>query len=102
MLNVSCSDFDPGCVKTHTSAKCRKYDSLTRCRAVSTRRARRPPEFLHSQDPSRTLGVALCCDARGAASFHAARDSPRNTPACRRANAANVVGLTPNASWVPR
>lgn len=40
--------------------------------------------------------------AAGAASLHAARDSPRNTPACRRANTANVVGLTPNASWVPR
>jgi hypothetical protein len=40
--------------------------------------------------------------AAGYASLHAARDSPRNMPARRRANSANVVGLTPNASWVPR
>src|SRR5215467_3315661 len=30
------SEFDPGCVKTHTSAKCRKYNSPTRYRAEST------------------------------------------------------------------
>src|SRR6267154_5762138 len=26
--------FDPGCVKTHTSAKCGKYNSPTRYRAI--------------------------------------------------------------------
>ena len=28
------SAYDPGCVKTHTSAKCRKHNSLTRHRVV--------------------------------------------------------------------
>src|SRR6516164_9357835 len=32
MLRSSFSAFDPGCVKTHTFAKCRKYDSPTRHR----------------------------------------------------------------------
>src|SRR5476651_841774 len=31
---MSASAFDPACVKTHTSEKCRKYNSLTRYRAV--------------------------------------------------------------------
>jgi hypothetical protein len=60
---------DPGCVKTHTSAKCRKYNSLIWHQAVCAQydltlpmrnrfaiflRARQALEFLHSLDPSRT------------------------------------------------
>src|SRR5262249_51732355 len=60
---------DPGCVKTHTSAKCRKYNSPTRHRTSRAQhhfdsmmrnffemflRARRALEFSHSQDPKRT------------------------------------------------
>ena len=31
---MSSAAFDPGCVKTHTSAKCRKYNSLKRHQSV--------------------------------------------------------------------
>src|ERR1700732_4940214 len=34
MLSLSFSAFDLGCVKTHTSPKCRKYGSLIRYRAL--------------------------------------------------------------------
>src|SRR5262245_54715849 len=60
---------DSGCVKTHTSAKCRKYNSPTLHRAVCAQhdltpwstissryflRAQRSPGFSHSQDPQET------------------------------------------------
>jgi len=60
---------DPACVKTHTSEKCRKYNSLTRYRAVCAQydltlmmrnrfeiflRTSQALEFLHSQDPYAT------------------------------------------------
>src|SRR5215813_12366611 len=35
LLSKSLSAFEPGCVKTHTSAKCRKNNSPTRYRAES-------------------------------------------------------------------
>src|SRR4030088_1808055 len=59
-----------GCVKTHTSAKCGKYNSPTRYRAICAQhdlalmmrnfsnmflRARRALEFSHGLDPNRTL-----------------------------------------------
>jgi hypothetical protein len=73
--------FDPGCVKTHTSAKCRKYNSLRQHRSVSAQndltltgrnrsenflRARQALEFSRSQDPKLTseeaqCGCAGCC-----------------------------------------
>src|SRR6266508_1810562 len=70
MLGTSFSAFDPGCVKTHTSAKCGKYNSPTRYRAVCAQhdlalmmrnfsemflRARRALEFSHDQDPKPTF-----------------------------------------------
>src|SRR5262249_30220768 len=73
---------DPGCVKTHTSAKCRKYNSPTRHRTSRAQhhfdsmmrnffemflRARRALEFSHSQDPQRSSSGQTCC---------AAQDSP--------------------------
>src|SRR6266511_5532804 len=69
MLGTSFSAFDPGCVKTHTSAKCGKYNSPTRYRAVCAQhdlalmmrnfsemflRPRRALEFSHGQDPEPT------------------------------------------------
>jgi hypothetical protein len=35
VLALSLTVFDLGCVKTHTSSKCRKYDSLSQYRSVS-------------------------------------------------------------------
>src|SRR4030088_1279154 len=61
-----------GCVKTHTSAKCGKYNSPTRYRAICAQhdlalmmrndsnmflRARRAFEFSHGLDPIRTPTV---------------------------------------------
>ncbi len=69
MLTSRLTGFDPGCVKTHTSAKCGKYNSPTRYRAVYAQHdlalmmrnfsemllhARRAPEFSHGQDPELT------------------------------------------------
>jgi hypothetical protein len=68
-LSLRLSAFDPGCVKTVTSKKCRKYNSPTRLRAVGAQydltplmrnfadvllRVDRALEFLHGQDPKRT------------------------------------------------
>ena len=67
VVHPAMSAFDPGCVKTHTSAKCRKYNSPTRLRAARGQydltpamrnlaevllRACRAREFSHGQDPS--------------------------------------------------
>src|SRR4051812_25414927 len=64
------SHFDPGCVKTHTSAKCGKYNSPTRYRAICAQhdlalmmrnfsnmflRARRALEFSHGLDPKAAI-----------------------------------------------
>src|SRR5215813_2469636 len=69
LLSKSLSAFEPGCVKTHTSAKCRKNNSPTRYRAESAQddlaplcaisprvllRARSALEFSHGQDPLQT------------------------------------------------
>src|SRR5882724_477514 len=63
---------DPGCVKTHTSAKCGKYNSPTRYRAICAQhdlalmmrnfsnmflRARRALEFSHGLDRQPTLAT---------------------------------------------
>ena len=71
--------LDPGCVKTHASAKCRKCNSPTRHRSArgpvrfdSRMRnffeiillARRAPTFSHGQDPKRTLRAFGCGRAR--------------------------------------
>ena len=70
MLAVRLSHFDLACVKTHTSAKCKKYNSpARRCAARPQHdltlnnsqflrdilRARPLLEFSHRQDPSATL-----------------------------------------------
>jgi hypothetical protein len=68
--------FDPGCVKTHTSAKCRKYNSPTRYRTFASRAQHLSTprcaissrcfyvcdgalEFLHGQDPKRTSSADI-------------------------------------------
>src|ERR1700704_3693025 len=68
------SIHDPGCEKTHTSAKCGKYNSPTRYRAICAQhdlalmmrnfsnmflRARRALEFSHGLGQERPTGP--CC-----------------------------------------
>jgi hypothetical protein len=70
-LTVLMSASGPGCVKTHTSAKCGKYNSPTRYRAICAQhdlalmmrnfsnmflRARRALEFSHGLGQIRSFG----------------------------------------------
>ena len=72
------SPNDPGCVKTHTSEKCRKYNSPTQLRAARAQydltpalvnfaemllRPYRAPEFSTQPRPKETSGGVLCCSS---------------------------------------
>src|ERR1051326_7000088 len=76
---------DPGCVKTHTSAKCGKYNSPMRLRAARRQydltpamrnfaevllHAYRALEFSHSQDPTRTSGRISRCSSEACFSLY--------------------------------
>src|SRR5215471_15928567 len=70
ILNLSSSRFDPGCVKTHTSEKCRKYNSPTRYRAESAQMI-----WLHD--------VQICGDVSTSAAHIGVLTRPRPTAVIR-------------------